>query len=98
MLSYHLRSSATAPPAYVDSLYGSIPGAQFLGDSYLVPCDTRVNATFIFGTSEFPVHPIDMTVPNYVDANGTVVCLGTFVYTPDNANVGEWFFGRTVIL
>lgn len=44
-------SLAQLPKAYVDAIYGSVPGAVFdpTEGLYQVPCDTKLNISFSFG-------------------------------------------------
>ena len=75
--------AATAPPAYVDAMYSKIPGAQFDGQGgYIVPCDALVNVTMVFGENQYPMHPIDLTLPGTIDDAGNVLCQGAFSYSP----------------
>ncbi|KAM5543337.1 hypothetical protein V8D89_003211 [Ganoderma adspersum] len=53
------------PPAAVDAIYGSVPGAVYdnVTEAWLVPCDRSPNLTFVFGGQSFPIHPLDLTFP-----------------------------------
>ncbi len=44
-------SLAQIPQAYVDAIYSTIPGAQFVASQgvYLVPCNANINVSFVFG-------------------------------------------------
>lgn len=44
-------SLAQLPKAYVDAIYGSVPGAVYdpTEGQYVVPCDTKLNISFSFG-------------------------------------------------
>ncbi|OBZ66213.1 Aspartic protease [Grifola frondosa] len=81
-------SGVGAPPYYVDALYKNIPGAVFhdviegyedRSSGYLLPCDTKINASMVFGDREFPIHPIDLIDVTFA-ANGTFTCFGAFTY------------------
>ncbi|KAH9917043.1 aspartic peptidase domain-containing protein [Fomitopsis serialis] len=81
-------SFATAPRYYVDAMYKDVPGAEFnesIG-SYTLPCDTKLNVSMVFGSSEFPLDPIDVTNIQ-VNPDGSFFCTGTYSPTPDNAGV-----------
>lgn len=64
------------------ALYGDIPGAVLtnisnLGEIWTLPCDQEVNATFLFGGVEFPVHPLDLNFDEVdLQENGPTVCVG----------------------
>ncbi|TDL18837.1 acid protease [Rickenella mellea] len=71
-------SLAVIPRVYADAIYSSVPGAFFFAaqNAYVVPCDTKIDLSFVFGGVAYPVHPID-TVNAF--ANGTApVCFGAF--------------------
>ncbi|OBZ66212.1 Cathepsin D [Grifola frondosa] len=81
-----------APKGLVDTIYRNVPNATFQTSvpgmstgGYEVPCDTKVNFTFVLGSKEYPIHPYDMI--DLVDFNSTIKCVGTFVYTPENAPI-----------
>lgn len=44
-------SGAAIPKSYIDAIYGSVPGAYFneTADDYVVPCDAKLNVSFVFG-------------------------------------------------
>ncbi|KAI0645476.1 acid protease [Trametes meyenii] len=77
------------PPPAVDAIYSTIPGAVFDSDGglWIVPCNASTNLTFVFGGQEFPVHPLDLTLPvaaPFKDSDGNVsnktVCVNTYQY------------------
>jgi len=76
-------SLAQAPPFFVDAMYASIPGSQQQNGQYEVPCDAKIDISFVFAGATFPVHPIDATFP-VKDDNGNVVCIGAFSYSDPN--------------
>jgi hypothetical protein len=43
------------PPADAEALHSSIPGVQRDGETFQVPCDTKAELTFTFGTRNFSV-------------------------------------------
>ena len=75
-------SLAQIPREYADVIYGSIPGAQILRSSgiYIVPCDTKVNLSFIFSGVEYPVHPIDTVAATIDDSGTSVICYSGFMF------------------
>ena len=40
---------ALAPPFFVDAIYASIPGSQQQNGLYVVPCDAKIDISFVFG-------------------------------------------------
>lgn len=64
------------------ALYGEIPGAVLanlssLGEIWVLPCDQEVNATFLFGGVEFPIHPLDLNFGGFdFQTNGKPYCVG----------------------
>ncbi|KAH8103963.1 aspartic peptidase domain-containing protein [Cristinia sonorae] len=62
------------PPAAVDAIYQSIPGATFNNATklYEVPCTSTTELVFTFGGVDFPVDPLDITVVKLNDKNETV--------------------------
>ena len=70
-------------------MYKNIQGAVFDGDSkYTLPCDTRINASVVFGSNEYPIHPIDMVNTLNIDDSGNVFCTGTFTYADPSIGAG----------
>ncbi|KAI0364779.1 acid protease [Pilatotrama ljubarskyi] len=75
------------PPAAVDAIYRSIPGAVFDQTTSLweVPCNASTNLSFVFANQEFAIHPLDLTVPTVITSptdpsQKVTVCLNTFRY------------------
>lgn len=67
-------------------MYGKIFGAVLtnvsgFGEIWALPCDQEVNATFLFGGVEFPIHPLDLNFDldglDMQDSNGDSMCLGS---------------------
>ncbi|KAI0673776.1 aspartic peptidase domain-containing protein [Trametes maxima] len=96
------------PKYYVDAIYKDIPGA-FLTDNadgangygYVVPCDTKLNISFVFNGQQYPMHPIDVTVAKVAD-NGTVYCNGAFSANPGGVDYQEgstqdWLIGDSFL-
>ena len=79
------------PKSVADAIYGRFPGAEFVtidrnvGATYILPCTTEVNVTFIFGGKRFVIHPLDMTMHPSVlgigsvkNSKGETACIATF--------------------
>ncbi|KAF8133713.1 aspartic peptidase domain-containing protein [Boletus edulis] len=72
-------------PEVAQALYGDIPGAALtnlsdLGTIWVLDCSQEVNATFLFGGVEFPIHPLDLNFDGLglQDDSGNPVCVGAF--------------------
>lgn len=66
------------PPAAVDFIYSSIPGAQFNTTSglWVVPCENTTDVSFEFGGQTIPIHPLDLTT---VTSNGNqTICTNAY--------------------
>ena len=75
-------------------MYSKIPGATLAVDSgiYVVPCEAKVEITFILGGIEYPVHPIDAVSVHLNNSRNVIVCQGTWIYSAesdDSSNVCE---------
>ncbi|TDL18812.1 acid protease [Rickenella mellea] len=72
-------SLAQIPKLYADAIYSGVPGAQYDASSglYNVPCDAKIDLSFVFSGIAYPVHPID-TVQAGATTKGTVACFGGF--------------------
>ncbi|KAI0697717.1 acid protease [Cerioporus squamosus] len=78
------------PPAAVDAIYSKIPGAVFwtspIINSWIIPCNSSTDLSFVFGGKEYPVHPLDLTLPQVIPIleNGTdknvTICVATYQY------------------
>ncbi|KZT52462.1 acid protease [Calocera cornea HHB12733] len=72
------------PPMVAQAFYGSIPGAELSNSSGLTawtfPCTAQVNASFMFGGMNYPIHPLDLsfdpTIVGMSLSNNT--CIGAF--------------------
>lgn len=64
------------------AMYSEIPGAILtnlsdFGDIWVLPCDQQVNATFLFGGVEFPIHPLDLNFDGFdLETDGLAYCVG----------------------
>lgn len=74
-------SLSQIPSDYAQAIYGAVPGAQLVESSglYILPCDTKLNVSFVFAGVEYPVHPID-TVSATTDDTGAVLCFSGFTF------------------
>ncbi|KAI0737568.1 acid protease [Daedaleopsis nitida] len=78
------------PKDAVDAIYSQIDGATFYNSSlvtaWVIPCNSSVELSFVFGGREFMVHPLDLTLPQAVPIveNGSeknvTVCFATYQY------------------
>ena len=99
-------SAGFAPEAYIDFIYGSIPGAlkQQTPDgsaTYTIPCSAEPQLSFVFGGIEIPINPIDIAgaVP---DGEGGIVCQAAFAaQSSDDVNdfiLGDSFLRNAYVL
>lgn len=76
----------SVPADVAAAFYSRVPGAQLNTSAsyWTIPCDYELNVSFSFGGVEYPIHPLDMSVPydiaNQTLPNGT--CMGTVRYSP----------------
>jgi len=89
-------SLSMAPSAVVDAMYGSISGAQLNGDSYIVPCDSKIDVSFVFGGVTYPVHPLDATFVTTAD-DGSVECMGAFSYNDPASSGVDYILGDSFL-
>ncbi|EIW62831.1 acid protease [Trametes versicolor FP-101664 SS1] len=75
------------PPPAVDAIYSTIEGAVFDRNQslWVVPCNSSLSLSFVFGGQEYFVHPLDLTFPvsGPLDGPGSqnvTVCVNTFQY------------------
>lgn len=71
-------TNSQLPPAAVDFIYSSIPGAQFNSTSgqWVVPCENTTELAFEFGNQTISIHPLDITT---VTTNGNeTICTNTY--------------------
>ncbi|KDQ57375.1 hypothetical protein JAAARDRAFT_194518 [Jaapia argillacea MUCL 33604] len=75
-------SLALVPHFYANAIFKDVPGAVFntAQQTYTVPCDTKVNVSFIFGNYVYPVNPIDIVTVS-TDTSGGPTCSGSFFVT-----------------
>ena len=83
--------AATAPPAYVEAMY-NVTGSVFDAESglWVLPCETQINVSMVFGQDTFPLEPLDLISPAHTDDNGNVICVGVFQNAPANSRVGQY--------
>ncbi|KAH8110313.1 aspartic peptidase domain-containing protein [Phellopilus nigrolimitatus] len=91
-------SLAQIPQNYADAIYGSVPGAQrFISEGiYSVPCDAKINVSFVFDGQEFAVHPID-TVQATTDDSGKVVCYSGFPFLDGTSRSEDFLLGDSFL-
>ncbi|KAM5532274.1 hypothetical protein V8D89_014032 [Ganoderma adspersum] len=87
-----------APKSVCDAIYGTIQGATYsaaLGQ-WIIPCDAEVDVALQFGSSVYPLHPLDVTPTN---VNDDTMCVGSFL--PQTVSVGagqfDWLIGDNVM-
>lgn len=71
-------TNSQMPPAAVDFIYSSIPGANFNSTSgvWNVPCENTTDLVFEFGGQTIPIHPLDITT---VSSNGNeTICTNAY--------------------
>ncbi|KAI0640059.1 aspartic peptidase domain-containing protein [Trametes polyzona] len=95
-------SYTRGPQYYVDAIFRDVPGAILTdnadgsnGTGYIIPCDTKINVTLVFGGQKYPIHPIDMLVLNTAP-NGTFYCTGAFSYGK-MSGLDDWLIGATFL-
>ncbi|KDQ56689.1 hypothetical protein JAAARDRAFT_36184 [Jaapia argillacea MUCL 33604] len=88
-------SLTLVPTAFADAIYKNLPGAQYLPNDgyYWVPCDTKLNLTFVFGNEVFPIDPLDVTFVGEVDQYGNTYCFGSFVGGDPNKIGADFLLG-----
>ncbi|TBU33278.1 acid protease [Dichomitus squalens] len=81
-----------------DAIYGNTQGASYnsaLGQ-WVVPCDAEVDIALQFGSSVYPIHPLDVTPKSLSDST---LCVGSFI--PQAVSVGagqfDWLIGDNVM-
>ncbi|TFY71525.1 hypothetical protein EVG20_g1470 [Dentipellis fragilis] len=95
-----LDSGYTLPQLPADAInfiYGKIPGATSFDGTWIVPCNTSVNLTFTFGGQEYPVHPLDMTIPSaqvFADGQNRTVCVNSYQAGNTSANLVDLILGQ----
>ncbi|TFY63919.1 hypothetical protein EVJ58_g2958 [Rhodofomes roseus] len=87
----------TIPRAVVDFMYKDIAGAMWSDDynTYTLPCQSKVNISFVFGGVTYPIHPIDAVLADIGD-NGMVTCVAAFEPADDGLMVLGDTFMRNV--
>ncbi|KDQ58215.1 hypothetical protein JAAARDRAFT_206888 [Jaapia argillacea MUCL 33604] len=71
---------ASVPTYFADAIYSNVDGAEFTPNGWQVPCESKIEISFIFGGQTFPINPLDATyiVNAVVDDTNETVCLGAF--------------------
>ncbi|CDO76249.1 hypothetical protein BN946_scf184470.g7 [Trametes cinnabarina] len=67
-----------APKDVCNAIYSGIQGASFSStlQQWVVPCDAEVDIALQFGSSVYPIHPLDVSPANLADST---MCVGSFV-------------------
>ncbi|KAF9500769.1 acid protease [Pleurotus eryngii] len=87
------------PSAWVDAIYGAIPGSARVSDipaladspiEWIVPCNQSTEVSFSIGGRDFPIHPIDLTKIGTIPINGTNVTFCTNTYQSIKIGHGEF--------
>ncbi|TDL24668.1 acid protease [Rickenella mellea] len=91
-------SLALIPQFYADAIYSGVPGAQLDPSTglYIVPCDTKIDLSFVFSGVAYPVHPID-TVQAATSTRGTVICFGGFQVSPGGDTDEDFLLGDSFL-
>ncbi|OJT08989.1 Aspartic protease [Trametes pubescens] len=96
-------SYVRGPQYYVDAIFKDVPGAiptdnadGSNGFGYIIPCDTKLNISFVFGGQQYPVHPIDMVTVNTAP-NGTFYCTGAISHGDASDGSNDWIVGDTFL-
>lgn len=91
-------SLSQIPQTYAAAIYGDVPGAQLYSSSgiYVLPCDTKINVSFVFGGVEYPVHPID-TIAATSDGAGGVICFSGFPFSDGFSNSEDFLIGDSFL-
>lgn len=61
-------SLSQVPRAAADAIYSRVKGAEFrelgmgIGKTWTVSCEQEVNVTFKLGGTEYPIHPLDVSM------------------------------------
>ncbi|GBE87459.1 acid protease [Sparassis crispa] len=80
------------PTAFIDSyfydrIYGSNPNS--------IPCDTQINVSLIISGQEFPIHPIDLTIPESGTSVSNAICSAAMYSLPNSP--GMFLLGDTFL-
>ncbi|KAF8133716.1 aspartic peptidase domain-containing protein [Boletus edulis] len=91
-------SFSQVPPYVAEALYGNIPGAKLVnvsarGQAWQLDCNQEINATFLFGGVEFPIHPLDLNFDTGTqDDEGKPQCVGGFQPVSFDTNLNTTIF------
>ncbi|THV05270.1 acid protease [Dendrothele bispora CBS 962.96] len=100
-------------PAYiVDSIYGRIPGAEFIENGttlhpdlgslvnvWRIPCEYEVNVSFVFAGQEYPVSPLDLSMDTQLpDVDAKRICIAFYQQLADNIAGNPEFGALDMIL
>ncbi|TDL13727.1 acid protease [Rickenella mellea] len=93
-------SLALIPKFYADAIYSDVPGAQFNTalNVYIVPCDTKIDLSFVFGGIAYPMHPADtVQATQNPTAKGTVACFGGFQVSTGQDSDDDFLLGDSFL-
>ncbi|KDQ58212.1 hypothetical protein JAAARDRAFT_35033 [Jaapia argillacea MUCL 33604] len=73
------NSLSQVPTYYANAIYSNVDGAQLSWMGWQVPCESKIEVSFIFGGQTFAIHPLDATyIVDIVDGSNETICLGAF--------------------
>ncbi|TDL21727.1 acid protease [Rickenella mellea] len=89
-------TQSLVPQFYADAIYSNVPGAEFDSSQgvYIVPCNTKIDVSFLFSGIAYPVHPIDTVQAQLDPTTGMAVCFGGFLVAtglPQDFVLGDVF-------
>ncbi|RDX52198.1 acid protease [Lentinus brumalis] len=89
------------PDYYVHAIYKDIAGAALVPVdptgtivAYSVPCNTKLNLTFSFSGTKYPIHPID-AIELGMNDDGTFTCVGSI--TGGDVPAADWLLGSAFL-
>ncbi|KDQ55528.1 hypothetical protein JAAARDRAFT_338901 [Jaapia argillacea MUCL 33604] len=89
-------SLASVPPSYAEAIYKDLPGAELVDGAWVVPCDTKVNISFVFGKDVIPIDPIDATFV-HPDGSGGASCIGSFIGVDSSQEGSDFVLGDSFL-
>ncbi|TDL22932.1 acid protease [Rickenella mellea] len=90
---------AIVPKMYLDAIYGNVPGGQFVEalGQYVIPCDTVIDVSFVFGGVAYPIHPLDSVV-GMIDPQLGIYCVSGFIFLDlGTSNAADTLLGVTFL-
>ncbi|KAH9934496.1 aspartic peptidase domain-containing protein [Epithele typhae] len=86
------------PSWYVDEIYSGVEGANrtIIGGSdvaWEVPCDTKLNISWVFDGVTYPLHPVDST-HGLLSLDGEYLCIGSILGNDNLWTIDvDWLMG-----